>query len=454
MTTILSGGRPRGLGGPSFPFPRGVESGGARGGAIDLIGGALPYERIVAAQPWVFTVVSKLVWSAARVPLNAYEWADEVEGSRKRARTSDLDRLLHKPRPRTRAFRLKAPMWWDLLVHGRALIVKVRPGPGRPPAELWNIPWPNVEPIEDNSGVVGWWVHLPSVGRLPVTPVDAVYLEMPGGSPLEPLRRTLALEDASLTWQFESMRNGVTPRGAFVTEAKLDEKTLPRLRTDLEKLYAGVENAGRFGLFDQGLQFKAMGQSAVDADLVKQRMLSREEVCAVYSLAPPLAGIMSDTGLGEMTVLKELLYVDTIGPRLEMVEADFTGQLVDDEAGWDGLWVEHNLNNLLKANPEAQSRADLMGQQSSTLTINERRAARNLPRIDDPIADTVMIPANMWPVGVDLPAGAPNAPAGGAVETPPGVPAQGAADAVTAVTASRLVEDLINPRPGEGAPHA
>jgi HK97 family phage portal protein len=428
VTVILSGGRPRtlNLGGPTFPFPPGTQQTTTPTGRIDLIAGSVAYERIVKSQPAVFAVVSKLMWSAARLPFNAYQWTgDAAEGSRERARSSELDILLHKPRPRARGFRLKAPAWWDVLVHGHALIVKVRRGAGAPPRELWNIPWPNVETVSDNSGIVGFRVHLSGDSPIWVSPKDTIYLELPGGSPLEPLRRTLALEDASLDWQQASFANGVTPRGAFVSDAKLDERTMPRLRTELEKLYAGPENAGRFGLFDQGLKWAAMGQSAVDADLVAQRKLSREEVCVAYDVAPPLIGILDSATIGATEVIHNALYVDTLGPKLTMFEDDVQAQLVDDEPAWDGLWVEHNLNELLKPLPEARYRTHLMGQQSSTTTINERRAFENLPRIDDPVADTVFIPANMWPVGTDLPFPDPSAP---------GVPAQGATEALTTIT--------------------
>lgn len=423
---VMSGGRPRSLGAPTYPLPRGRESRSlAGGGSIDLHGGrAATFEQIATSQPWAWAVISKLVWAAARVPLHAIQpTGDPAAGGRERARGSDLDRLVTRPRPRTRSFGLKAPMWWDLLVHGRALIVKNRPGPGQPPAELWNVPWPTVETVADNSGVIGFRVHLSGSQPVAVPVTDTIYLELPGGSPLEPLRRTLRLEDAAVTWQAASFDNAVTPRGAFLTDGKLDPRTLERLRTELEGMYTGPDNAGRFGLFDQGLKWAAMGQSAVDVELLGQRRLTREEVCAAYDVPPPLVGILDHATYSNVDLLHTALYVDTLGPRLTMVEDTLNGQLVDDEPSWDGQWLEHNLNELLKPLPEARMRSYLMGQQSSTTTINERRRAENLEPIDDPLADTVMIPANMLPVGVEPP---PGVGAGG------GVPAQGASDAVTA----------------------
>ena len=55
---------------------------------------------------------------------------------------------------------------------------------------------------------------------------------------------------------------------------------------------------------------------------------------------------------------------------------------------------------MLKPNAEARMRAYLSSQQSSTTTINERRRAENLPPMDAPYADEVLVPANMLPVSL------------------------------------------------------
>jgi len=417
VTVIVSGGQRARVGAKSFPFPSGSTStSGPSGGWVPLLRGdgtlGGTYEAMVRSQPILYAVVAKLTFAASRLPFNAYQEIGEGD-SRERAKGHALDRLVLRPRPRTRAFGWKSLAWWDLFVHGKCLIVKWRGnGPGSEPTELWNVPWPLVQEVKDNSGVIGYNVVLNGT-RYWVRPDDAIVQSLPGGfSPLEPLRRSLALEDAALTWQGQSFMNGVTPRGAFVSKDKLDEKTLPRLRAELEKLYAGPDNAGRFGLFDQGLEWAQMGHSAVDAELIAQRKLTREEVCSALDVAPPLIGLLDRATFNNIDTIKELLYVETLGSRLAMFEDGMQGQLVDDEPAWDGLWLEHNLNDVLKPNPEARFRAYLMSQQSSTTTIDERRKAENLPALNIPgVTDVVLVPANMIPAGAEKPADAPATPA-------------------------------------------
>jgi HK97 family phage portal protein len=373
------------------------------------------------SQPMVYATVNKLVYGISRLPINIYEF-NEAGDSRQQVKNHELARLLRRPYPRGSAFSLKAHIALSLHLHGNALVLKSRDnGPGSPPTELWPVPWKSVQVIEDERGPVGYQISI-GIEQYYVGPEDVIHYELPGGiSPLAPLRRTLALEDAAMTWQGESLRNGVTPRGAFVTDQRIDQNALPALRTELEKLYGGAENAGRFGIFDKGMKWEAMGHSAVDAELLGQRKLSREEVCAALDVPPPLVGILDNASLNNVIELRKALF-DAIASKLVLIEEATQAQLIDGEPAWDGLYNEFDTTELVRPDPEVRARTYLMEQQSSTTTINERRMTAGYPRIDDPAADTVFAPMNMTPVGQAPLAAAP-------IEgNPGGTPEQGQTD--------------------------
>lgn len=384
-----------------FPFPTSLPvSKGPSGGYIPLLRGeglAHTYEGIYKSQPWVYAVVNKLAYGIARLPFKVYE---ELEGdSRQRARGNDLDRLLRSPGGRRSSFDLKLDIAGSLLIHGNALVLKSRESEGAPPNELWVVPWRLVETIEDERGIIGYSILI-GAETYAIAPRDVVhYRFFKGISPIEPLRRTLALEDAAMTYQGNNFLNGITPRGAFVTDRDVNEKSAERLRAELSQMYAGVDNAGRFGVLGNGFKWEQMGQSAVDADLINQRRLSREEVCGAYDVSPVLVGILDRATFSNVEELHKSLYVDAIGPKLTLIEETTQTQLIDEEPAWDGYFVEFDTNEVLRPDPEARFRAYLMAQQSSTLTVNERRKLENLPPIDDPAADTVFMPVNMVAVG-------------------------------------------------------
>lgn len=401
MTHIVSNGRVVPTSSKAFPYPTGSTNYyGPSAGYLPLLradGSAATFESMYRNQPWVYAVVNKRVSAVARMPLKCYVVSDD--DSRQRVANHPVSRLLRRPAPRLTEWMLKAHLMRSLDVHGDALLLKTREaGPGTPVTELYPIPFNNVTVISDDSGPIEYRIRIGNVDY-PVGPEEVVHVALPEGiSPLQPLARTLALEDAAQTWQGQSLRNGVTPRGAFTTDQRLADNVIPRLREELEKMYAGPENAGKFGIFDNGLKFQAMGQSAVDAELIEQRKLSREEVCAAYDVPPPLVGIYERATYSNMVEARRALF-DSIASRLALIEETLNAQLVADVPAWDGLFIEFDTRELLRLDPEAQARTDLMEQQSSGTSINERRRIRNLPPIDDPIADAVMVPVNMVPIG-------------------------------------------------------
>ncbi|CAB4218472.1 COG4695 Phage-related protein [uncultured Caudovirales phage] len=426
MSVVYSGGKPLAVSGKSYPLPTGpMNYNGPSGGLVELLrgdGATATYDFMYRSQPWVYAVVNKIVFGTLRLPLRVWEYGIEDE-SRKKVHAHPLTRLIRNPYPGGSASDIKAHVALSLALHGHSLLLKSRnDGVGSAPDELWRIPWRNVQIISDDQGPLGYNISI-GADQHWVGPEDVIHHELPGGvSPLASLRRTLALEDAAITWQGESLRNGVTPRGAFFTDAKLNEQSFPKLRAELEKLYAGPENGGRFGIFDSGLKWSAMGQSAVDAELLGQRRLSREEVCAALDVPPPLVGILENDKGSNTAEMRKSLH-DAIASKLVIMEEGFQSQLVDREPSWDGLFVEFDSSELTRPDAETRARTFLMEQQASTTSVDERRAVAGLAPLGLPESQTVFMPLNMQAVGV-APTTTDPAPEG----DPAGTPEQGQTD--------------------------
>jgi HK97 family phage portal protein len=413
MTVILSGGRPRHVEAKSYPFRSTVPLIYGASPSIELLRGGISasYEAIVKSQPWVYAAVSRLTFWTARIPLKVYD--NELSDDRQRVLDGDLAGLLKRPRPKARQIHVMLEAAWDFYTYGHSLLVKYRRSAGEPPCELWHVPWRFVQQvIDEGDQLVGFNVLIGGLSH-GLTMADVVHFSYPRGiAPLEALTRTVQTEDAAMTYQTESLRNGVLPRAAFTSTDKIGDRDVERLRAELTKLYGGAENAGRFALLHSGLSYdKPIGVSPADMALMDQRKLSREEVAAAFDVSPPFLGILDRATFSNVTELREAMYVDSLGPKLELLQATTQAQLVDCEPVWEqvGYYVEHDINVILKPNPEGQARQALMEQQASTTTINERRRRLNLKPIDDPVANTVLRPVNMWPVGIPLPE--PAAPA-------------------------------------------
>lgn len=438
MTVIVSGGKNRAVKG--YPGPLSLPTiAGPSAGFVPLLRGdgmAATYEAIYRTQPIVFSVINKLVYGIARNRM-VVDGVDEV-GQSVRMMGTSLERLVKSPFPRGSEFGISSHIAWSACVHGHALLLKYRPAPGAAPTELWPVPWRNVQTISDERGVSLYAITI-GTETSAIGPEDVIHIGLPGGPPLEALRRTVALEDAAATWQGESLRNGITPRGAFTSDARLNDAIIPRLRDELSKLYAGPENGGRVAILEGGLKWQQIGLSAADAQLIDQRRFSREEVAAAFDVPLTLLGLSgSGQGFSSYTNVAEFrraLY-DAIAARLVLLEDTLNAHLVQGEPDWDGLRIRYDSTELLRPDPEARARMHMLTQQASTTTINERRAIEGLPRIDDAVADTVFMPVNMLPVGQPSLDGGTDAA---------GTPAQGLADRVITAALTGDDEERMQP---------
>lgn len=364
---------------------------------------AATYEGMYRSQVWIYVVANRLARGVARLPLKVFRFLDSQGEARERVRGSALGKLLGSPWPRASAFDLKRAAVESLGVHGSALLAKAREDRAGPPTELWVVPWRHVEVVCSPAGGVDLYIFHGQERRIPLDPADVIHLRTTAGavgvSPIEALRRTLALEDAAQRWSAGHFEKGAAPSGAFSTDKALTKDSIPRLREELDRIYGGVDNAGRFAVLDQGLHFQAIMQSAVDTALIEQRRLSREEVAAAYDIPPPMIGILDHSSFANVTELRRSQYVDTLGPWLTMIEEDLLAQLVRDEPAFAGEFVEFDLNEVLRGDPEQRSAAYQRYIQSGIYTPNEIRRLENLPPIDHPDADRILLPLNMIPVG-------------------------------------------------------
>ena len=417
MTTIISGGVPFDVGPRPFPNSILTRWNGPSGGVMPLLplnqkARAITYEAMVRSQPWIFAAIRTMVKGGMRVPLKIYS-GEEDSIERDRVKAHALPRLIERPFPRGRRVHMMMRFLWDYYVHGRAMLLMVSSNPGDPPTELWPVPWKYVQTISDEWGPIGYNVCLG--GQIHPVSVDeaCVASYLCDVTPLEALRRTLSLEDASMDWQGNSLARGVTPRAVFQAKSiSRNPDDQAKLRAELDKIYAGQGNGGVYALLGGEWDVTTMGVSAVDVGLIDQRKLSREEVAGAYGITPPLLGILEKATFNNVSELVRQFYVLTLSPDLDNVAAAIQAQVIDPFPAWDGLFCEFDTDIVLKPDPLQRAQMHLLMQQSATNATNERRAYENLAPIGDPNdpnnpANVPSRPLNMAPVTAPYDTSAP-----------------------------------------------
>lgn len=366
------------------------------------------YAGLYATQPWLHAIVNKLARGVGRLPLKAYRWLPG--GDRERLRTIGPAALLNNPYPNGSRYALIEHVVAEVALYGNALLIPVRPA-GAPlaaaPEELWPVSWRYITVEGDDQPM--FYTYSGPRGDIVFTADEVMHFRywnpassLLGVSPIEPLRQTLFNEEAASKFSAALFENAARPSGIVTTEKRLQPEHRKALREELQQLYGGVDRAFRVAVIDGGLDWKAVGMTAVDAGLDALRKMDREEVCAVYDVPPPLMGILDHATYSNVTEQHRILYQDTYGPWLTMVEETFGSQLLSRVTEWGpATYMEFDIGEVMRGSLMERAQAYIAFRH--VYTLNELRALENLPPIEDAMADTVTAPLNEYGIGVGNP---------------------------------------------------
>lgn len=397
LTTMIRGARSayrsavtvdgREVGGRLFPLDSGARS-------ISLVGGeSATYEELYRTQPWVQIVVNKLAKTTGRLPLKVYRNPDEP-GERERVRTGPLASLLMLPSERLGTGEFVRMIVSNVALHGNFVAVKWRPRPGIPPQRLLCSSFAYWDVVSDGEGNT-WYTYRPARGPvIPFRPEEVLHFAWwkPGPglkapSPMEALRRTLMMEDATQRAAIASFENGMRQAGFFAAKGTIPPAQFDRIRAQLSEKYGGPDNAMSVVLLDNDIDWKRMSNDAQESELVNLRKLTREEVAAVLDVPPPVIGILDRATFSNITEQHLMLYQDTVEPWTDMIQEVFAVQLVGGEPLMEGEYAEFDFGAVLAGDPVKQTDTLVKAVGGPFMTPNEARALKNLPPIGAPEAD-------------------------------------------------------------------
>lgn len=359
------------------------------GRSIALVGGeSATYEQLYESQVWVHTVVNKLARNIARLPLKVFINPDEP-GERERVREGPLAALLKSPGPRMGPNRLKQEIVSNVAIHGNCVLVPRRAKPGAPVRELLTSSFAFWEVVRDEANAT-WYVYKPLRGKvIPFRPEEVLHFGWWAGgdglqavSPLKALRESLMMEDAAQRTAIAAFENGMRQAGFFSAKESIPQAQFERMRAQLSEQYGGPDNAMRVVLLDNDIDWKRMSNDAQQAELVKLRQMTREEVAAVYDIPPPVIGILDRATFSNITEQHLMLYQDTIQPWTSMIEEVLAVQLIAAEPTMEGEYAEFDFGAVLAGDPVKQTDTLVKAVGGPFMTANEARALKNLPPID------------------------------------------------------------------------
>jgi HK97 family phage portal protein len=344
------------------------------------------YEAIYRSQPVLAGVIDKLTRRIATLPLLAYQ--GKPEGPREATFGDSLDTLIRKPMPRHGTVHFVAHVVQSLLIHGNAVVAKVRGSdPDAPPTMLWPLDWSYLSAYGQIGGTIEWWSTSQFEGQERFIRADnVVHVAWPGPSgseigvsPLEKLGVTIRLEDAALRHQTSLFRNGIRPTAAVsIDDPNPKREKLDLAREQVRAAHAGVDKGGSWVFMGANTKIQPLSFSPVEVALIDQRKLNREEVGMVYDMGGPLMGDFEHATFANVTEMLRSLYRDVIPPWTEIIVQTMQAQLIDPEPAWLDRFVRFDFSDKLRGAPEEQATVDKSDVETGIRTRDEVRDGRGL----------------------------------------------------------------------------
>jgi HK97 family phage portal protein len=376
-------------------------------------GRQISYARLFAEQPKVAAAVMRMLTWAVRVPLKVYRRTGEDSRLRLRDGEHPLATGIAHPWPGGYPAALTQALLGPFLVHGNSvteLIDGTRAVAFGPHDWRTTVP---IKPSASSMSIDGWDVYDVIGQRERSISADVAIhakwwspLGPEGVSPLRQLGTTLAIEDAATRYQRAQFRNGARPPSAIVADTEflsLDKETrevlLEQLREDVTRLYSGPENQGRPALLPPGLDWKPVGHTSREAELIEQRYIDGEEVGAVYQIPAPFLNDLRRATFSNITELRQVAYTDGLGPPLVIIEQTLTAVWQELSRETD-VYVEFDFAGVLRGDFLKEVNALRAAIGVGLMTPNEGRSVMNRPKSDEPRASQLWMPwNNLQPMG-------------------------------------------------------
>ena len=235
-------------------------------------------------------------------------------------------------------------------------------------------------------------------GSNQILPEEIIHIKLPdpsmenqrGMSPMRSCAKSIEMQNVIREWNIQVTRNGAKPSVVINSEDYLTEEQMNLLKSDLRSGYQGADNAGNAMLLPKGLTASSLGMTAVEMDYQHGMVMAAREIAISYGIPPEmLADNANKTYSNAQEAAREVV-VNTIRPLLDLI--------------YQSLWAFFRDKPIAKGIGEytydVEQLTDFMGEQSelytalqqaSFLTINDKREKLGYDRIEDPLADQVML---------------------------------------------------------------
>lgn len=383
--------------------PAGASAGTAPEVVVNLDGlRGQSVEKLWRDQPNLRTVVNFLARNTAQLGLHVFERSDD--GNHVRVRDGALAGVIGVPNPQQTTYELVYDLVATLALHDIAYWAVV---PDTKSVAGWTIrPIPPswITDMETDGPFVikSYEVTLPDITEPIVIPAEDMLVFHGwnpddirlGSSPVQALKAVLREQISATEYRQQRWDRGGRV-DAYISRPATAPQWSPEAKGKWAKQYresysGSGKNAGGTPLLEDGMELKRLGFSSKEDEYIDAAKLALTTVASVYHVNPVMVGILDNANYSNVKEFSRMLYSDTLGPTLRMIQDRINTFLAPRVQA--GQFVEFNVKEKMRGSFEEEATSLQTAVGRPWMTADEARATQNMPALG---GDAALLVSNL-----------------------------------------------------------
>src|SRR3990167_9359990 len=329
----------------------------------------------------VFASVRAISEDVASLPLFMHQ--RRADGGKTRAPFHPLYDLLHdQPNRWQTAFEFREMMQGHVLLRGNAY-AQIVSGPRGPVDQLVPLHPDRVKPEVGEDGNIRYRVRRKNGTEYILLDDEMFHLRglssdgLTGLSVIALARESVGLALSAEAYGGRFFNASASPSGTLTTDQKLSPEAAERMAADWQKKHAGIDNAHKVVVLEEGLKWQQIGMTSEDAQFLETRIHQVQDIARWFRMPPHKIGELSRATFTNIEHQAIEYVVDTVRPWCVRWEQRIDADLIMNRAVF---FAQHNVDALLRGDTQSRYNAHGMSIRDGWQNRNEVRERENMNR--------------------------------------------------------------------------
>jgi HK97 family phage portal protein len=349
----------------------------------------------------VYDCINILSESIASLPMSVYKTETKQQKSFKIKDTNHpLHFLFHdEPNADMTAFTYYQLIMVHLLLRGNFYVQIVRNNAGRVTG-LYPLENEKMQVVRLESGRIGYLYTSAAYGQVALESSEVLhYIGMSldgivGISPIAYNRHTIGASIAMETFGSTLFKNGATPSGVVSGKGvtSMSDTAFERFKQSFKESYAGLMNAGKPLILEDGFEFKPITISNKDGQYIESRKFTKAEIASIYRVPLHMLNELDKATFSNIEHQSMQFVVDAVRPWAIRIEQENKRKCFT-PAEKKNYYVKFNMGALLRGDTQSRYTAyESAITKGCWMSRNEARELEDLNPMDG--LDEMIVPLN------------------------------------------------------------